>query len=408
MIWIKTQFDIIVKIIRTNYDNELRNIKVDVYFFVENIQFKSISTNAQNVNDVTKTHQKTFTIMIKIVLLTSNIFDFLWLDIIIIMTYIKNCRFAFYLIEKSFYETLRKQFFKLLNMHSLRFTIYVMINKKNKNHLKLNVVKEIFIDYDDDNFYKVYLFVTQKIERVKSFDFYDHILKSKQIIEFEKLNESLTNVIDNEKKEVKFHDVAQIAQDTIVLDFSITNFESKSQICVSNSTRKQKRSQKISSRFRKRETFHSNSTQKQKKSQSIFLKYTIMHLNKKTTRVNFFMNSKIYTFISFVKSIMFHLTIRELLSNWDVKFDELIIMFNDMINASTHNFVDDDNSINSIILLINYIEVINVSNFEKFIAMLNVNQKKLNTYVEIMRNLFVSQWIKIMREELEYLLKNNI
>ena len=109
----------------------------------------------------------------------------------------------------------------------MRFTIYVVINKKNKNYFKLNIVKKIFIDYDDNNFYKVYLFATQKIERVKNFNFYNYILKSKLIIEFEKFSKFLTNVIENEKKKTRSHDIAQATQNTIVFDFLITNFENK-------------------------------------------------------------------------------------------------------------------------------------------------------------------------------------
>ena len=54
--WIKRQFDVDVKIVRTNYDNEFRNTQSINYFDNQNIEFNSISTNAQNVNDIVEIH----------------------------------------------------------------------------------------------------------------------------------------------------------------------------------------------------------------------------------------------------------------------------------------------------------------------------------------------------------------
>ena len=66
-----------MKIIRTDYDSELRSTKTTNYLSVEDMQFESASTNAQNVNDVAEAHQRTLIIMIKIALLADNISDFL-------------------------------------------------------------------------------------------------------------------------------------------------------------------------------------------------------------------------------------------------------------------------------------------------------------------------------------------
>ena len=65
-----------------------------------------------------------------------------------------------------------------------------------------------------------------------------------------------------------------------------------------------------------------------------------------------------------------------------------------MIDTSTNNFSVDDNdddSVNSIVLLTDHIEVIDVSSLEKFIALLNVDEKKLNIYFEVMKSAFASQ-----------------
>ena len=62
-------------------------------------------------------------------------------------------------------------------------------------------------------------------------------------------------------------------------------------------------------------------------------------------------------------------------------------MLNNMTKRLNFFSIDDDiDSINSIVLLIDHIESINVSSLEKFIAMFNVNLNEFNTYDEVMRN----------------------
>ena len=101
------------------------------------------------------------------------------------MTYIKNRRSISYFENLSFYENIYKQSFKLTNMYSLESIVYVVINKKIKDHLKSNVEKKILIEYDDDIIYRVYISISQKIKRVKNFDIYDHKSTSKINIEFD-------------------------------------------------------------------------------------------------------------------------------------------------------------------------------------------------------------------------------
>ena len=114
------------------------------------------------------------------------------------MSYIKNRRLVFFLIDINFFETLHKHFSKLLNTHSLESTIYVVKNNKEKNHLKSNTMKDLLIDYDDDTLYRVYLSKIQKIKRVKDLNFYDHKLVSKKNINFDEI---FIDVIDDEQRE---------------------------------------------------------------------------------------------------------------------------------------------------------------------------------------------------------------
>ena len=102
------------------------------------------------------------------------------------MKHIKNRRLILYLKELLSYKNVYKHVFKLTNMYLFELIIYVVINKKIKNYLKSNVEKKIFIDYDDNIIYRIYITINQKIERVKNFDIYNYKLTSKINIEFDK------------------------------------------------------------------------------------------------------------------------------------------------------------------------------------------------------------------------------
>ena len=183
-------------------------------------------------------------------------------------------------------------------MYSFEFIVYVVINKKIKDYLKSNVEKEILIKYDDDIIYRVYISISQKIERVKNLDIYDHKSTSKINIEFdENLIESIVDStmmnfsaihikLTTKKQEIQF----QIFQN---IDISLHIEIKSSNIIIQKSM----------------------TSQQQKNSQKISQKYATMRSNRKTTQVDFSMNSIVYSVITSVIFIVFHLTMRELLAN---------------------------------------------------------------------------------------------
>ena len=71
------------------------------------------------------------------------------------MTYIKDCRFSFFLNDMNFVEKFTDVASNLFNLHSLEIIAYVVKNSKHKNHLESRDDKDISIEYDDDIIYRV-------------------------------------------------------------------------------------------------------------------------------------------------------------------------------------------------------------------------------------------------------------
>ena len=74
---IENQYDVRIKIVKTDYDFELRSINFDTFLINKNILFEFVSIDAQDVNEVSEAHQRTITIMIQTAILDDDIFDFL-------------------------------------------------------------------------------------------------------------------------------------------------------------------------------------------------------------------------------------------------------------------------------------------------------------------------------------------
>ena len=74
---IENQYDVKIKIVKTDYDFELRNINFDTFLINKNILFEFVSIDAQDVNEISKAHQRIITIMIQTTILDDDILDFL-------------------------------------------------------------------------------------------------------------------------------------------------------------------------------------------------------------------------------------------------------------------------------------------------------------------------------------------
>ena len=100
---------------------------------------------------------------------------------------------------------------------------------------------------------------------------------------------------------------------------------------------------------------------------------------------------------------------RELLANWNSNSNDLVVLFDNIVDFHSTSIANVEfDTINFISLLIDYVESIDVFSFEEFIAMLIIDEKEFNNYNDATRNLYFSQWLKAMRDELDFLLKNHI
>ena len=121
------------------------------------------------------------------------------------------------------------------------------------------------------------------------------------------------------------------------------------------------------------------------------------------------MNSIVYNVITFVIFIVFHLAMRELLANWNSSSNDLVVLFDNIADSQSISNADVEfDTVNSVALLIDYVESIDVFSLEKFIAMLIIDEKESNNYNDVTRNSYFFQWLKTMREKLDSLLKNDI
>ncbi|KAG7005397.1 hypothetical protein G7Y79_00020g049250 [Physcia stellaris] len=214
------------------------------------------------------------------------------------MAYTKNRRPVSYLKDQSPFEDIYGQLPKLTNMYPLESTVYVVINKKIKNHLKPNAEKEILIEYDDDTIYRVYIPISQKIERVKDLDIYDHKPTPKTDTEFgENLTESVV-------------DSTMMNSPAIHTESTAEGQEIQPQAPQSTETRPHIKAKSPNITIQKPMT-----SQQQESLQKIPQKYATMRSSRKATRVDFSMNPTAYNVITSASPTVFHLAMRELLAN---------------------------------------------------------------------------------------------
>ena len=134
-----------------------------------------------------------------------------------------------------------------------------------------------------------------------------------------------------------------------------------------------------------------------------------MRSDKKATQIDFSMNSIVYNVITSASFAMFYLAMRELFANWNSNSNDLIALFDNIVDFHSTSIANAEfDTINLILLLIDYVESIDVFSLEKFIAMLIIDEKELNNYNDATRSLYFFQWLKAMRDEFDSLLKNHI
>ena len=377
---IENQYDVKIKIVKIDYDFEFRNINFDTFLINKNILFEFVSIDAQDVNKVFEIHQRIITIMIQTTIFDDDIFDFLWSNVILIMTYIKDRRFSFFLNDMNFVEKFIDVVSNLSNLHSFEIIAYVVKNSKHKNHFEFRDDKNILIEYDDDIIYRVWisLFDDSEIRKIKNVNFYDVAILKQYIV--------FNEVIAFEQKK------CSIISNTIsnVVVSKIIAFKNKSII-----VRKNKFASKISHDILS----------------IIFHKFIIMRSNRQIKTIDFFMNSFVYSIISNSSTEIFNVVMIELLSNWKHSFDDLVAFLNcieeDFIFVERFfEWYNDSCVINSISLLVDFIESQEIINFENFVVFNNMNDDESNTWTQILNSSNSSNWMNVVEDEFQSLNKN--
>ena len=377
---IENQYDVKIKIVKIDYDFELRNINFDTFLINKNILFEFVSIDAQDVNEISKAHQRIITIMIQTTILDDDIFDFLWSNVTLIMTYIKNRRFSFFLNDMNFVEKLIDVASNLSNLHSLEIIAYVVKNSKHKNHFEFRDDKDILIEYDDDIIYRVWISLSDdnEIRKIKNVNFYD-VATLKQYIVF-------NEIIAFEQKRCFI--ISNTISDVVV-----------SKIIASKNKSITARKDKFASEI----------------SHDIFSiishKFIIMRSNRQVKTIDFFMNSFVYSTISNNSTKIFNVVMIELLSNWKHFFNDLVVFLNCIEENSIFverffEWYNDSCVVNSISLLIDFIESQKTINFEDFVVLNNMNNDESNTWAQIINSSNSSNWMNVVEDEFQSLDKN--
>ena len=149
--------------IRTNFDIELRSHKVDHWLFDKDIVFELSASHSQKKNDVFERTERIIMKMTKSTILEEDISDYLWIEVVLVMIYVKNLKLtrAFQRIcsqEALNDKTLRDDHLKVLDS-----IVYVFIYlEKRKDVIDKSIKfasrtqREKLVDYDEHTIYRIF------------------------------------------------------------------------------------------------------------------------------------------------------------------------------------------------------------------------------------------------------------
>lgn len=101
--------------------------------------------------------------------------------------------------------------------------------------------------------------------------------------------------------------------------------------------------------------------------------------NRKTIRIDLFIDLKTYMFVIFAESSIFYLAINEFLTNQNSNSKKLIFFLITIIDRFIQDYCFNIyfDAINSTILLIDYIKFIDIASLEKFLTIYIINKQEL-------------------------------
>ena len=377
----ENQYNVKVKIVRTDYDSELRSIKSDAFLTSKSILFEPAFIDAQDVNEIAEAHQRTITIMIQTALLDDGIPDFLWPNVTLAMAYIKDRRPSAFLDGMSPIEKLIGIAPDFSNLHPLGIIAYAVKNFKHKNHLELRGDKDILIGYDGDTIYRVWIPLPNgsEIRKIKNVDFYDAATL---------------------KQYTAFNEVTAPEQERCSTTSGTVSDVIAPKTTASRNKPATSRKTKPASEI----------------PQGIFSviphRLITMRSGRQAKQIDFSMNPSAYLTISNNTAEVFNVAMTELLTNWKHSSDDLVALLNCIDENPTSaerifGWYNDPCAVNSISLLADLIETQDATNLENFVALSNMNDDEPNTWTQAMNSPDSSNWMNVVENEIQSLNKNN-
>ena len=171
-----------MNVFRIEFDTELRSLKSDKWFLKKEIIYELSTSHSQKQNKVFEKIRKIIINMIRCIIIRSNISDYLWTEVVLIMIHVKNVRFTKALEENTLFETYESKSSSLNHLKILESTMYVFIHEAervdaNNKSIKFSsrAQKETLCEYDEKIIYRVFLKKNYKMIRAKDLRIYENV-----------------------------------------------------------------------------------------------------------------------------------------------------------------------------------------------------------------------------------------
>jgi hypothetical protein len=181
--WVENQFDTTIRILRTDYDSVIRSKAFESFLIDKGIQFEPAPADGQDMNGVAEAGQRTLTTMARTMAIGGDVPDYLWPDLVMAATYIKNRRPTAALGGKTPFEYIFKKAPVIDHLRVIGSRVYVLIQDSTKiqsQKLAPRAREAVLIGYDGDSICRVWIPETQRIERTKDHAIYEDTLLEKE------------------------------------------------------------------------------------------------------------------------------------------------------------------------------------------------------------------------------------
>ncbi len=163
--------DVKIITLRKNNTNEYIDQKFQNYLIEQKINWDSRVSYVLEQNDETERLNKTLMYKMRLMLNDRKIFKSMWDEIIKTIAYFSNRSFHYQLNDKILYEIIKNKKSNLSHLRIIESTTWVHIFKKKIKKLNDRFWKNIHVDYEEKNQYRIYDFRTDKIHIIRDVKF---------------------------------------------------------------------------------------------------------------------------------------------------------------------------------------------------------------------------------------------